>query len=126
MTENQALPGVKIELSGSEFELVFNLYAFAKLKKVANLNAFKGEIDFMNPDQLLYFLWAGLLTNHPEFDGDTIDGRPDERLSTALRKLGIMLTIDKMSYVGRIIREAFANATKSPSAGKSETKGKKQ
>jgi hypothetical protein len=126
MTENQALPGVKIELSGSEYELVFNLYAFAKLKKVANLNAFKGEIDFMNPDQLLYFLWAGILTNHPEFDGDNIDGHPDERLSTALRQLGIMLTIDKMSYVGQVIREAFANATKSSASGKAEAKSKKQ
>jgi len=125
MTENQALPGVIIELDGRQYELIYNLYAFYQLKTVANLNALKGEVDFMNPEQLLYFLWAGLITYHEELDGDLVNGKPDQTLAAGLKKVGKMLTMDKMSYIGNVIREAFTNATKVPSS-RSEAKAKKQ
>lgn len=114
MTENQALPTVKISLGGSEYELTFTLYSFAKLKKVKGINALKGEVDFSNPDHLLSFLWAGLIVNHEEFDGELIDGRPDKALSAALRKLGKHLTLNKIAEVGQAIRQAFESATKVP------------
>jgi len=125
MTENQALPGVIIELDGRQYELIYNLYAFYQLKTVANLNALKGEVDFMNPEQLLYFLWAGLITHHEELDGDLVNGKPDQALAAGLKKVGKMLTMDKMSYIGNVIREAFTNATKLPNS-RSEAKAKKQ
>ena len=133
MTENQALlsakqvrPGVKIELDGKVFELVFNVLAFQKLETVANINAWKGNVDLMSPTQLLWFMWAGLITNHPEFEGDLIDGRPDAKLSEALRTIGEMLTMDKMEQIGRIIREAFSISTKGPSNEKAGSSGKKK
>lgn len=128
MTENQALPGVKIEVGNEQYTLLFSLYAFAKLKKVAQINALKGEVDFLDPDHILYFLWAGLITNHPEFDGELVGGVPDKDLSSALRKLGTHLTFDKMKGIGDAIRQAFANATGTGSkddAKEPTTKGKK-
>jgi two-component sensor histidine kinase len=79
----------------------------------------------MNPEQLLYFLWAGLITYHEELDGDLVNGKPDQTLAAGLKKVGKMLTMDKMSYIGNVIREAFTNATKVPSS-RSEAKAKKQ
>jgi hypothetical protein len=113
MTENQALPGVKVEIGGEEYTILFSLYAFAKLKKVIGINALKGEVDFYDPDHLLYFLWAGLITCHPDLDGELIEGRPDKQMQSALRKLGSQLTLDKMSKLGAAIRKAFSNATQS-------------
>lgn len=126
MTENQALPGVGIELGGKEYQLIFTLYAFAKLKKVAQINALKGEVDFMDPSHLLYFLWAGLISNHPEFDGDLIDGKPDKSLSSALRTLGAQLTLQKMGEIGKSVREAFSEATTIPDEPEAEGGKKKE
>ena len=72
MNENIALPKVKIMIGGEEFVLTFTLYAFAKLKKLFGINALKGELDFYDPEQALYFLWAGLISEQPQFDGTVI------------------------------------------------------
>jgi hypothetical protein len=125
MTENQALPSVKIEIAGKEFSLLYSIYAFAKLKKVAGLNALKGEVDFMDPNHLLYFLWAGLISNHEEFDGDLIDGRPDSQLSAALRNVGSMLTIRNMNEIGSSLQKAFTNATGTGKEEGEKAEGKK-
>ena len=61
MTENQALPTVKIQLGGEEYELYYPILALARLKRVWGINAMKGEVDFQDPTHLLYFLWAGLI-----------------------------------------------------------------
>lgn len=111
MTENQALPVVRIEIGGKEYSLLYSIYAFAKLKKVAGLNALKGEVDFMDPNHLLYFLWAGLISNHEEFDGELIDGRPDAKLAAAIRQVGSLLTIRDINEIGTSLQKAFINAT---------------
>jgi hypothetical protein len=127
MTENQALPSVKIEINSKEYTLLYTLYAFAKLKKIGNLNALKGEVDFNDPEHVLYFLWSGLVSHHPELDGDLIDGKPDKNLAAALKDLGTYLTISKMNELGKAIREAFTAATRSGSDESSQGEaGKKQ
>lgn len=115
MSENQALPTVRIAIGEEEYSLCFTLLSFAKLKKVAKINALKGEIDFMDPEHLLYFLWAGLISNHPEFDGEVIDGKPDKSLAAGLRKLGTLLTLQNMGEIGKSVRAAFSIATSVPS-----------
>jgi hypothetical protein len=125
MTENQALPSVKIEIGGKEFSLLYSIYAFAKLKKVAGLNALKGEVDFLDPNHLLYFLWAGIISNHEQYDGDLIDGRPDATLARSLREIGSMLTIRNMNEIGSSLQSAFVNATASGEEVEKKSGGKK-
>jgi hypothetical protein len=125
MTENQALPTVKIEIGGAEYSLLYSIYAFVKLQKVAGINALKGEVDFMDPSHLLYFLWAGIISHHEEFDGEMIDGRPDAKLAAALRTVGSMITISNMSRIGDSLRKAFQNATGSVSEEDKKGEGKK-
>lgn len=111
MSENQALPTVKVEIGGKEFILHYSIYAFAKLKKVAKINALKGEVDYQDPDHLLYFLWAGLISEHPELDGDMIDGKPDKALASALRQIGTALTIPSLNSIAARVKAAFNSAT---------------
>lgn len=110
MTENQALPTVKVEIGGKEYILHYSIYAFAKLKKVAKINALKGEVDYQDPDHLLYFLWAGLISEQPELDGELVDGKPDKNLETALRQLGTALTIVKLNKIADLVKSAFNSA----------------
>lgn len=126
MTENQALPSVKIEIGGQEYTLLYTLYAFAKLQKIGNINALKGDVDFGNPEHVLYFLWAGLISHHPELDGELIEGRPDKALSETLRKLGTYLTIEKLQELGAAVRLAFQNATQTSESKRNEAKASKQ
>jgi len=125
MNENIALPKVKIMIGGEEFVLTFTLYAFAKLKKLFGINALKGELDFYDPEQALYFLWAGLISEQPQFDGDLIDGRPDKQLAEALKKLGTALTISELFKLGASIKQAFDNATSSGKSDAEQTSKKK-
>lgn len=125
MTEDKALPIVKIKIGEAEYSLLYSMYALGKLKKVAKINALKGEVDILDPDHILFFLWAGLITNHPEFDGEMIAEQPDKKLGDALKKLGTILTFKSFNSIGSAIKEAFNRATLPDKSDEAESPAEK-
>lgn len=126
MSEERAIPTIKIKINGEELTLLYSMYALGKLKKIFGINALKGEIDILDPEHIVYFLWAGLISNHPEYDGDAIQGQPDKKLSEALKKLGSALTFRAFNDLGQAIRQAFDAATIGEKANHEEDESAKK
>lgn len=123
--ETTALADYSIELDGVDYTIEYSLYSFAKLQKVFGVNALAGELDFNNPEHLLYFLWAGLITHNEEFDGNLMpDGAQDAVLRKAIRTLGSYLTLERMNKISGLLVGAF-NASAGTSAGKKQGKSRK-
>lgn len=120
-----ALADYSIELDGENYTIEYSLYSFAKLQKTFGVNALAGELDFNNPEHLLYFLWAGLITHHEEWDGNLLpDGSQDAVLRKAIRTLGSYLTLERMNKVSGLLIGAFT-ASAGTSSKKKQAKPRK-
>jgi len=120
-----ALADYSIELNGENYCIEYSLYSFAKLQKTFGINALAGELDFHNPEHVLYFLWAGLITHHEDFDGNLMpDGSQDAVLRQSIRTLGSYLTLERMNKVSGLLIGAFT-ASAGTSTKKKQAKPRK-
>jgi hypothetical protein len=109
---DEALPEYSLKIGEKTYKLEYSLYSFAKLKKAFGINAMAGQVDFNDPEHVLYFLWAGLITHDRSLDGNVFpDGNLDDQLESAVRMLGTFLTLSKMREVSALVMEAFLAST---------------
>lgn len=121
-TDNKALPSEAIVLNDKTYRVQFTMYSLLKFKKLTGKNILKGELDSREPEDMIHFLWAGLLAHEPSFDGEIIDGKPDSSLEKALEDIAKLMTFDKFSEIGEVLNRAFKNAMPAPKEGNSPQK----
>lgn len=107
---DQAAPAAALEFDGSYRKIVYSLYSITQLKRLTGKNPFKGELDLADPEMVVYMIWAGLLHSMPELDGDVIDGKPDQKIRDAFKRIGSWLTLDKISEVSAVIGKGLAQS----------------
>jgi len=109
-TDSKALPSEAIELESRTFTVQFTMYSLLKFKRLTGKNILKGDLDSREPEDMIHFLWAGLLAHEPDLDGEVIDGKPDATLQKNLDRVAKMMTFDKFAEIGRVLNKAFLNA----------------
>lgn len=107
---NQARPEVKIELGGVLRRLHFGLYAFSQLEKLLGKNPITEKINLNSLNTQMYYVWAGLVENWTDLDGEIIDGKPDENVRNGLKQISKLVTPAKFKEVMEAVGTAYSNA----------------
>lgn len=108
--ETKLDPTVTVELGGAIRTFSFSMYSLHKLQKLTGKNAFRGEIDTKDFEQMTAFVWAGLIDRDPTLDGAIVDGKPDEKLGVILEQISKWISLDKLTLVSEAIATAFSYA----------------
>jgi hypothetical protein len=107
---SQARPEVKLELGGILRRIHFGLYAFSQLEKLLGKNPITDKVNLNSLNTQIYYVWAGLVENWPELDGEIIDGRPDENVRNGLKQVSKLVTPAKFKDVMESVGTAYKNA----------------
>lgn len=110
MNADKALPLVKLNLGDKERILEFSLFGVARYKQLTGKNLLAGEMAGKDPDDLIAFVWAGLVQHDDELDAEAVDGKPSKELKAILKKLGKMIKFDNLAEVTEKTNQAFLRA----------------
>lgn len=103
----KAMSVMEVQLGGETRRVEYTLYSIARLKQLTGKNAMKGEVDTKEPDQLIAFAWAGLISHDKELDGGIVDGKPDEKLAGVLKEVGRWVSFERLHDIMNVFSTAF-------------------
>ncbi|CAK0779010.1 hypothetical protein CCP3SC15_610013 [Gammaproteobacteria bacterium] len=122
---DKALPGVFIELGGEKRKLEFSWHAVCQFYRLTGKHVLLDKVDGRDPRTIIKLLWAGLIQNWPELNGEIHEvNSPDEKVKAGLAKLESLLTFEVVSTANEKVLEAIAQAIPQPkkeAAGKGES-----
>lgn len=120
---DKAAPGIFITLGGVQRSLIYTFDAVKKLKRITGKNLLKGEVDWQDPDEFVYLLWAGLIANDPSLDGGVdATGTLSDAAQAGVDAIGKLITLGDLGTISNALMETFKQAT--PDSGE-DKKGKK-
>lgn len=107
----KALPTRTITLAGKVYTVEYDLYAVTQLNAYCKKNVFREGFSPTDPDQLIPFLWAGLLRHQKaEFDGEIVDGKPSEKVVNSLKEISQLISFDQLTDVIAVFMSAWTRA----------------
>lgn len=107
----KALPTRTITLAGKVYTVEYDLYAVTQLNACCKKNVFREGFSPTDPDQLIPFLWAGLIRHQKEqFDGEIVDGKPSEKVLASMKEISQLVPFDLFQSVLAVFMNAWIAA----------------
>ena len=109
MSENKALPKIKMDILGGEYLLRYSMHSVAQIKKLTGVNLLDQKVTLNDPELIIALLWGALITDQKQFDGYFTNGVPDDRVKEVIAMIGRELDGEKLQAAAVKIGIAFQN-----------------
>lgn len=118
MNKEKFSPIVSLVLAGTTYSLEYNMHAIRQFEELTGKNLLGGEINSKSAKDIVAIVWAGLVSHHPELDGEFASGQRPESVRKALVFIGKCIDPhDNLDEVSSKVLEALTRSKHKPKEG---------